>query len=252
MSNLVSSSRSELVGRLQRMVGVNSWLLNLQSNIMRLEYGSEFDATQIHEISVEQLRASLDPAEIEQYVNHWSEAARVGFAGPVVLPFIKGDGTKAPVESACCLQVIGEERFLVGVFKRIPAPQKLANNVRLLAGFLETFIEHSPSSIVVTDTSGSIVSLNREFLRFIGGVQKSDYLRKSVLDPLYAINTGLGTLMRRVLNSPQPERGSYEVIQGGARQTLYWRSFPLSVDAMTAPPKVFAFDMHQQGPRIAA
>ncbi|MFM8750994.1 hypothetical protein [Rhabdaerophilum sp.] len=252
MSGPISNHRSELVSRLQRLVGVNKWLLNLQTNIMRLEFGREFESTRIHEISVEQLAAALDPSEMEQYFQHWSEAARVGHAGPIILPFVKSDGTKSPVEIACCLQVIGEERFIVGIFKRLPAPQKLAQNARVLSGFLETFIEHSPSSIVVTDTSGAIVSLNREFLRFIGGVQKSDYLRKSVLDPLYAINTGLGMLMRRVLHSPQPERGSYEVVQGGMRQTLYWRSFPLSMDMMVAPPKVFAFDTHQQGPRAVA
>ncbi len=252
MNAMGTASRSDLVSSLQRLVGVNRWLLNLQTQIMRLEYGREFGSTRIHEISVEQLRALFEPVEMEQYLRHWSEAMQAGHAGPVVLPFVSGDGEKSAVECACCLQIIGEERFLVGVFKRLPAPQKMAQNARVLSGFLETFIEHSPSSIVVTDTSGAIVSLNREFLRFIGGVQKRDYLRKSVLDPLYAINSGLGMLMRRVLHSPQPERGSYEVVQSGMRQTLYWRAFPLSMDSMVAPPKVFAFDTHQQGPRAAA
>ncbi|CAN1540699.1 PAS fold-4 [Rhabdaerophilaceae bacterium] len=252
MNGLGTANRSDLIARVQRLVGVNKWLLNLQNNVMRLEFGRDFNATQIHEFNIEELRQKLDPGEAELYVNHWGEALSNGHSGPVILPFLKADGSTAPVESACCLSTMGEERYLVGVFKRLPAPQKLAQNARVLSGFLETFIEHSPSSIVVTDKAGSIVSLNREFLRFIGGVQKSDYLSKSVLDPLYAINTGLGTLMRRVLHSPRPERGSFEVVQGGARQTLYWRSFPLSMDAMVAPPKVFAFDTHQQGPRVLA
>lgn len=249
MNGLGTAHRSDLVARVQRLVGVNKWLLNLQNNVMRLEFGRDFNATQIHEFNIDELRQKLEPGEAELYTNHWGEALRCGHSGPVILPFLKADGTTAPVESACCLSTMGDERYLVGVFKRLPTAPQAGQNARLLAGFLETFIEHSPSSIVVTDTSGAIVSLNREFLRFIGGAQKSDYVRKSVLDPLYAVNAGLGSLMRKLLASPKPERGSYEVIQSGIRQTLYWRSFPLSMDAAVAPPKVFAFDLNQQGPR---
>lgn len=244
-------NRTELLSQLERLLGVNRWQLNLSTNVMRVEFADNFDAVHVHEVHVNALKSVLDAHEIEQHLAHWEEAAREGHSGPVGLNFMHADGSKGPIESACGLYVVNEERLLIGVFRFMPNPQKLSHHAKHLSGFLDTFIENSPSCTVVMDSAGAVISLNREFMRFLGGADRNAYLRKSLLDPLYEINTGLGTLVRKVLHSQEAERGSFEMHRGELRQTLYWRSFPLSVDKSIAPPKVFAFDMHQHGPRAA-
>lgn len=248
-----TSSRQDVLSNLQRVLGVNKWTLNLANGLMRVEYGRGFGEVQLHEISVEQLARLLGPEDMRLYRDHWDEAVRNGHAGPVNLPFANGAGEKSIVESACALHVQGSERFLIGVFKRLSQKAELSRNARLLAEFLESFIAHSPSGIVVVDHHGKIVSANREFIRFVGKVNRVEVVQASALDTVYAVSPGLGQVLRDALRTNEPTRGRYEVTyRSGLRQTLYWRAFPLSVDASAAPPHVFAFDLNENGARSAA
>lgn len=252
MPILQLNNRTEVQSKLQLLVKVHRWSLNLQNNLMRLEIGRSFEQTDIHEVSIERLKTLMAPEEIQAYLQHFEDALVNGHAGPVVLPFITRDGSRSLVESACCPYVHGNDRFLLGVFKRLPEANKPTRNARILAEFLESFIENSPSGIVVTDSSGHIVSVNKEFLRFVGKMQKSDVIRHSVLDTVYALNSGLGAVVRNALSTDKSTRGRYEMTHpNGMRQTLYWRAFPLSGTERIAPPKVFAFDLNESGPRAA-
>lgn len=246
-------SRSDIIAQLQRLVGVDKWLLNLQTNVLRVEFGRDFNETFVHDVTLDALARLLSADDMRKYRDHWHCAIRDGHAGPVLLPFVDADGTTSLVDCACALHLQGEDRYLIGVFRRSSAaPEPSVRSVRQLAGFLEAFIENSPSSIVVTDPLGKVVSANRQFLRFFGKVQKSEVVNRPVLDTVYELNSGLGTIVRDALRMPDPSRGRYEFMHNnGMRQTLYWRAFPLSVDANLMPPKVFAFDLNEHGPRAA-
>lgn len=247
------SSRNDVLADLQRVLGVHKWVVNLNTGLMRVEYGRRFGKTQLHELSVAALAKLLGPEDMRLYHTHWDAAVRNGHDGPVNLPFANAAAEKSVVESACALYLSGGERFLIGVFKRINQRAELSRNARLLAEFLESFITHSPSGIVVVDSQGKIVSANREFIRFVGKASRSEVVKASALDMVYAVSAGLGNLMREALRSPNPTRGRYEVtFDNGNRQTLYWRAFPLSMDATATPPHVFAFDLNEQGARNAA
>jgi PAS domain S-box-containing protein len=246
-------SRNDVLADLQRVLGVHKWTVNLDTGMMRVEYGRAFGKTHLHELSVAELASLLGPEDMRLYHAHWDMAARAGHHGPVNLPFANAAGEKSVVESACALYLSGGERFLIGVFKRINQRAELSRNARLLAEFLESFIAHSPSGIVVVDSQGKVVSANREFIRFVGKASRTEVVKASVLDMVYAVSTGLGHVMREALRSASPTRGRYEAtFENGTRQTLYWRAFPLSMDATTIPPHVFAFDLNEQGARSAA
>lgn len=247
------ASRVETLVRLQRMVGVHKWTLNLQSKLIRIEYGRDFNDTSMFEVTSAQLREMLSKEDMFLCNQHWDEAVRQGYSGPVNMPFIKANGERTLVESVCALHEAGSENSLVGVFKRISETAQFGRNARLLTKFLESFIEHSPSSIVVVDQTGRVVSANREFIRFVGRGSRSEIVQRPVLDIIYEISQGLGVLMRDALRNPQPTRGRYELSNpNGTRETLYWRAFPLSLDEGFTPPKVFAFDQNEGGARILA
>ena len=232
MPSSSTMGRSDLMLQLPRMVGVHRWSLNLQTETMRLEYGRDPQRVELFETTVTRLSALLGPGDMKNYLDHWQQAIEKGSAGPVIMPFLKADGTKSIVESACCLHVAPTgERMLVGVFKRLATPDHPTRNQRVLANFLECFIENSPSGIVVADRQGNIVSVNREFMRFVGKLEKSELIQHPVLDAIYPINSGLGSVVRDALHAPKPSRGRYEFMYpNGLRQTLYWRVFPLSGD----------------------
>jgi PAS domain-containing protein len=246
-------SRNDILPQLQRVLGVHRWTLNLATGLMRLEYGRVYGETRLHEVHREELARLLGPRDMRLYHDHWEAALRNGHHGPVNLPFANGAGDISVVESACALHTQGEERFLVGVFKRIHQRTELGRNARLLSEFLESFITHSPSSIVVVDSHGKIVSANREFIRFIGKTQRAEVVQKPALDMVYAVSAGFGQVMREALRQNGPTRGRYEMtLENALRQTLYWRAFPLSMDAAVVAPHVFAFDLNENGARRVA
>jgi PAS domain S-box-containing protein len=247
-----AASRHAILSGLQRGLGVHIWSLNLQSGLLRIEYGRSFTTSETIELSVDALSQMLGPEDMRLHRDHWDAALKHGQHGPVNLPFANGAGEISLVESACALYVNGSERILLGVIKRINQRAELGSNARLLTEFLESFIAQSPSGIVVVDHAGHIVTANREFIRFVGKTSRAEVVQASALDTVYAVSPGLGHIMRDALRSPTPTRGRYEVtFKNGTRQTLYWRAFPLSMDAKVAP-HVFAFDMNEQGARSAA
>lgn len=248
-----TSSRGEIISNLQRVLGVHKWTLNLDTGLMRVEYGRDYGETHLHEVTIDALARMLGPEGFKLYRDHWDGAVRHGHSGPVNLPFANAAGEISIVESACAPYLHGQERYLVGVFKRVNHKAELGRNARLLTEFLESFIAHSPSGIVVVDHHGRIVSANRAFIHFVGKAERAEVVQSVALDTVYAVSQGLGQVMRDALRSREPTRGRYEVtFQNGLRQTLYWRAFPLSMDASVAPPHVFAFDLNEGGARNVA
>lgn len=246
-------SRSLLLSQLQRTLGVHKWSLNLQTGRMRMEYGRDTEGAQIHELNIDELRQLLNADDMRLHREHWDAAVRHGHAGPTSLAFVKGMGHRAMAESVCALFEAEGQRYLIGYFKRQTQKAELSRNARMLTEFLESFIANSPSGIVVVDASGHIVSANRAFLRFVGKATRTEALQQSALDMMSGISPGLGQVMRDALKAPNPVKGRCEVAySNGLRQTLYWRAFPLSMDTTTTPPRVFAFDLNEQGARIVA
>lgn len=246
-------SRGEIVANLQRLIGCHKWTLNLTTGQIRFEYGREYGDISVQEITIEALERMLGHDAFKLHRDHWNNAVRMGHAGPVNLPFVNGAGEISIMESACAPYVHGQEQYLIGVLKRTSQKVELSRNARLLTEFLESFIAHSPSGIVVVDHHGHIVTANRAFIHFVGKEARAEVIRRPALDAVYAISPGLGHVMRDALRANQPTRGRYEITyQNGLRQSLYWRSFPLSMDASVAPPHVFAFDLHEGGARSVA
>lgn len=255
MTAAVFPQRLELLSCLQRLVGVHAWTLDIEAHTLKIEFGREFQHSAEHTVRIEKLRNILGAEDMQTVATHWETAVRNGYAGPVLIPFIKADGTRAQVESACCLQRTGAGNFLLGVFRR---PASIASNKndtlvrkeRLLVEYVEAFIENSPSAICVVDPDGRIVSINQEFLQFLGKNRKEEAVRQPLVGLLRAADVGIGDTVREVIGSPRPLRGRYEMqLQHNKRQALYWRVFPLSISDSVPPQKVFAFDINAAGPR---
>ncbi|KAF0231468.1 MAG: hypothetical protein FD175_769 [Beijerinckiaceae bacterium] len=254
----VPSGHLEILSRLQRTVGVHMWTLDLDHGVFQFEIGQNTDSGTCRSLPLEILRSLLAPEEMQIVAAHWREAALSGIAGPALLPFVKADGARSQVESACCLLRDGQTNSLLGVFRR---PSVIVSNQqeigmhkeRLLVEYVEAFIDNSPSAIVVASPGGSIISINQECLRFLGKSHRSEVLRKSLHEILRAIDIGLGDIVAQVMGSTKPMRGRYDVQLGhGKRHTLYWRFFALSGSFSTSPPKVFAFDVNSGGPRAGS
>lgn len=246
-------SRGDILSNLQRVLGVHKWTLNLDTGLMRVEYGRDYGETHVHEVQVDALARMLGAEGFKLYRDHWDSALRQGHSGPVNLPFANAAGDISIVESACARYLHGQDHYLIGVFKRVNHRAELGRNAKLLTEFLESFIANSPSGIVVVDQHGRIVSANRAFIHFVGKAERAEVLQCSALDTVYPVSPGLGQVMREAIRSREPTRGRYEVtFQNGLRQSLYWRAFPLSMDASVAPPHVFAFDLHEGGARSVA
>lgn len=245
----------EILSRLHRTVGVHMWTVDLDRGLFRFEVGQSTGSGASRSLSLDMLRSMLAPEEMQIVTAHWREAAQNGIAGPALLPFVKADGARSQVESACCLLRDGETNSLLGVFRR---PSVIVSNQqeiglhkeRMLVEYVEAFIENSPSAIVVANPSGLIISINQECLRFLGKSHRGEVLRKSLQEILRAIDIGLGDIVAQVMGSTRPMRGRYDAQLGhGKRHTLYWRFFALSGQFSTSPPKVFAFDVNSGGPR---
>lgn len=253
MNFVASVKSSNPIGAMERLFGINRWVLNLRTNMLRLEYGRRFDKMKLIEIDAGELNKLLTPAEMRSLVAHWEEAVQHGNAGPTLIPFAARDQIGAKVESTCIVEMIDSDRCLVGLFRRPPAEEKLSKNNRLLTEFLETFIEHSPTCIVVVDHNGSVISLNSSFLRFIGRDRKADLLRAGFHSIAEKFNHGFGLVVREALQTTKPTRGRTEIqISDTHRQTLYWRTFPLSLKDEIHLPRVFSFEVHEGGPRQVA
>jgi len=242
-----------LLAQLQRTLGVHKWSLDLQTGQMRVEYGRDEPDANVHELNIDELRQLLNVDDMRLYREHWDRAVRTGHAGPTILAFAKAMGERAMVESVCSFHEVHGQRYLIGYFKRMTQRAELSRNARLLTEFLESFIANSPSGIVVVDSKGKIVSANREFLRFVGKSSRAEVLQRSAQEMMSGVSPGLGQVMLDALRAPEPVKGRCEVVySGGARQTLYWRAFPLSGDSATTPPHVFAFDLNEHGARSKA
>lgn len=255
MTVAVFPQRLELLSCLQRLVGIHAWTLDIGAHTLQIEIGRDFHQSAVHAVRLEDLRAILGAEDMQSVVTHWEDVARDGFAGPVLIPFVKADGTRTQVESAGCLHRSAAGSALLGVFRR---PASIASNKndalvrkeRLLVEYVEAFIENSPSAICVVEPDGRVVSINHEFLRFLGKGQKSEALRQPLIAMLRAVDAGIGDTVREVIGSPRALRGRYEMqLQHNKRQTLYWRVFPLSISDSAPPQKVFAFDINAAGPR---
>lgn len=254
MTIIANAASRDRLSAMQRLFGINLWVLNLRSNQLRLEYGRRFDKMKLLELDAAVLNTLLTPLEMKNLVAHWEEAVQNGSSGPVLVPFAARGQVGAKVESICALEVVEGEPCLVGLFRRPPEEPKLVKNNRLLTEFLESFIENSPSCIVVVDHNGQIISLNSAFMRFIGRDRKADLVRSAVQSIAEKFSHSFGMVIREALQIAGSKRGRSEILISDIhRQTLYWRTFPLSLKDETHLPRVFAFELHEGGPqRIAA
>lgn len=239
--------------RLPRLFGLHRWSYNLDTTTLLLEMTCREGSVRPLSIELRELAVAIPVDAMTRLRDHVDEGRRNGVAGPTLVPFLLRDRKVVEVESACYFEQDTQGPMLKGMFRRPPPSPLQSHTSQQLAAFLEAFVAHSPSAVVVVDAAGTVISINEVCLRFFGKAHRRDVVRKPLLDLAYSFSIGMGALMREAIQSSKPSRGRFEVMFGsGARQSMYWRSFPLSLGEMGSAPRVFAFDLHEGGARHAA
>jgi PAS domain-containing protein len=246
VSDLMSKTVSH---SLMRLIGLNKWALDLQDNILHIEYGRKFEKGENLAIPLTKLQRLYTPDEMAVVAAHWREAAAKGFSGPVILPFVRKDGSKAQIESVGSLEVHNGRKYLVGMYKTIEDLLKAQKRARLLKEFLDAFVQNSPSAIIVFDHRDRVLSANESLGKFLNLTSVRPLVGHTIDHMERMIEPKFMSIIKASLKLPTPSKGRHIMpVDTGLHQSVYWRCFPLSMEKEEAPPKVFCFDLHAAGP----
>lgn len=240
---LMSKGMSE---SLMRMIGLNRWVLDLSQNVLHLEFGNKFARADSVAIPLSTLESLYTPNEMQIVAEHWRAAAENGHAGPAILPFVRQDGSKAQIESVASLERRETGKYLVGVYKRVDDILRLQKRARLLGEFLDSFVRHSPSAIMVFDANDRVISASDSLGRYLH-LQSVRPLIGHTIDHFHKMfDPKLISIIKAAICLPEAGKGRYVLPSNtGLHHALHWRSFRLSLDRDEAPPRVFAFDVHR-------
>lgn len=247
-------SPSALIGKaasdaMMRRIGLNKWWLNFDANVLHIEHPTEDGRIKRLDIPVAKLEKLYTPDEMAAVAAHWREAATKGFSGPTILPFVQKDGSKAQIESVASFEVRTDGAYLVGLFKTVEDLLKLQKRARLLKEFLDSFVQNSPSAIIIFDQRGRVLSANEALGRFLHLTSVRPLVGHTIDHMERMIDAKFLSIIKASLQKPQASRGRHTLTFGpNMHHSVYWRCFPLAVDQEEQPPKVFCFDLHAAGP----
>jgi PAS domain-containing protein len=249
MDDIRELMSADISDSLMRLMGLNRWVLDLGGNVLHIEYGNKLAEPEHLDVPLTDLENLYTPDEMARVAEHWREAAAKGLSGPVVLPFVRRDGSKVQIESVASLRRRPSGQYLVGIYKTVEDYLKLQKKARLLGEFLDSFVKNSPSAVMVFDPSHRVISASEALGRFLHLDNVRPLIGHTVDHMEKMFEAKLLSIIKASLTLPTPSKGRHvTTVEQGLHQSIYWRCFPLGVDQDETPPKVFAFDLHAAGP----